>query len=211
MKLALARLGAVLALVPAACASDAVAPERSGEATIDWRDIATEHDRSRLRGWRSAWSRALDRAVAGGHAEAIAGEGPLLDPDSAIDWQDPPPGLYRCRTIKLGARSAGMLDFVAYPPFECRIRQEEGMTSFAKVGGSQRPIGLLFPYGEERMVFLGTLQLGDETRALQYGRDRERDLVALVERIDERRWRLVFPSPHFESLLDVVELTPETP
>ena len=28
------------------------------------------------------------------------------------------------------------------------------------------------------MIFLGTLQLGDETRALRYGRDRERDMAA---------------------------------
>jgi hypothetical protein len=58
------------------------------------------------------------------------------------------------------------------------------------------------------MVFLGTLQLGDEQRALQYGRDRERDMAGVVERIGERRWRLVLPYPHFESTIDIVELVP---
>jgi hypothetical protein len=31
------------------------------------------------------------------------------------------------------------------------------------------------------------------------------------ERIGERRWRIVFPYPHFESLADVIELTPLPP
>jgi hypothetical protein len=101
-----------------------------------------------------------------------------------------------------------MLDYVAYPAFDCRIRAEDGLVSFAKLNGSQRPVGLLLPYTGNRKIFLGTLLLGDETRALEYGRDRERDLVAVVERIDDYRWRLVFPYPHFESTIDIVELVP---
>ena len=66
---------------------------------------------------------------------------------------------------------------------------------------------LPFP-GQQRMVFLGTLQLGDEQRALQYGRDRERDMAGVVERIGDNRWRLVLPYPAFESTLDVIELVP---
>ena len=49
---------------------------------------------------------------------------------------------------------------------------------------------------------------GDEARALRYSRDEERDLIGIIERVGERRWRMVFPRPHFESLLDVIELTP---
>jgi hypothetical protein len=52
------------------------------------------------------------------------------------------------------------------------------------------------------------MQLGDETRAYQYGIDAERDLAGILERVGDQRWRLVFPYPHFESLLDVIELTP---
>ena len=50
--------------------------------------------------------------------------------------------------------------------------------------------------------------LGDETRALRYGRDRERDLIGVVERVGADRWRIAFPRPHYESLLDVIELVP---
>ena len=58
-------------------------------------------------------------------------------------------------------------------------------------------------------MFLGTLVLGDETRAMQYGRDQDRDLAGWVERIGDNRWRLILPYPHFESTLDVIELVPE--
>ena len=58
------------------------------------------------------------------------------------------------------------------------------------------------------MVFLGTLMLSDETRALRYGRDQERNLIGAVERVGPARWRIAFPYPYYESLLDVIELVP---
>ena len=105
-------------------------------------------------------------------------------------------------------RAGGVLDYVAYPAFRCRIALAGGRVHFTKLTGSQRPVGTIFPDNGRRMIFLGTLVLGDEARALRYSRDDERDLIGIIERIGERRWRLVFPRPHYESLLDVVELTP---
>jgi hypothetical protein len=206
-----APLCAALALASAGCAAADTDIAPAAQGSPDWRSIATDADRDRLREWRTAWVRALAKAEGGGHHAALAAEGILLQPDAAVSWQDPPPGNYRCRTIKVGAKSEGMLDYVDYPPFECRIRQESGLMSFAKLSGSQRQIGLILPDTRDRMVFLGTLQLGDETRALQYGRDRERDLAGIVERIGERRWRIVFPYPHFESTIDILELVPGSP
>ena len=58
------------------------------------------------------------------------------------------------------------------------------------------------------MIFLGTLQLGDEALAYRYSRDRERDMIGQFERVGDNRWRLVLPFPHFESQLDVIELVP---
>jgi hypothetical protein len=57
-------------------------------------------------------------------------------------------------------------------------------------------------------VFLGTLALGDEQGAMQYGVDEMRNVAGYVERIGPNRWRLVMPRPHFESRLDVMELVP---
>ena len=158
------------------------------------------------RDWRDAFVAALKAARAAGHGQAIAAEGALLDPDAALAGPAIPTGDYRCRVIKLGAKSAGMLDYIAYPAFTCRVAQDGGRQALAKLTGSQRQVGLIFPSDALRQVFLGTLVLGDERRALRYGRDRERDVAGFIERIGPARWRLLMPRPHFESQIDVLEL-----
>lgn len=175
----------------------------------DWRAVATEGDRERLRDWRDAFVSGLRAARAAGHAGAIAREGALLEPDAALPGGPIPNGDYHCRVIKLGAKSPGLLDYVAYPAFDCRIRPQGELQHFAKLTGSQRPVGLIFPGDALRQLFLGTLVLGDEQRALQYGRDAERNVTGFVERIGPNRWRMLMPRPAFESQIDVLELVPK--
>lgn len=182
-------------------------PERAAEA-IDWRAVATEDDRKRLREWRGDFAQALKKARAAGHGAAIDAEGPLL----ALDAAQPgalPNGDYRCRTIKLGAREGGPLDYIAYPGFACRVTQQGALQYFAKLTGSQRPMGRIYRGDAMRNVFLGVLMLGDEKQPMRYGSDPDRTLVGWVERIEPRRWRIVFPAPRFESLTDVIELVPQ--
>jgi hypothetical protein len=174
----------------------------------DWRTVATESDRARLREWRSAFVDALKAARASGHAADIAREGVLLEPDAALGGGPIPNGTYRCRVIKLGAKSPGLLNYIAYPAFTCRVRQDGALQAFAKLSGSQRQVGMIFPGDPLRQVFLGTLVLGDEQSAMQYGRDTERDVTGFVERIGPNRWRLIMPRPQFESIMDVMELVP---
>ncbi|HEY0150285.1 MAG TPA: DUF4893 domain-containing protein [Allosphingosinicella sp.] len=200
---------AAASLFVVACATPGIGPLEAVPSDAGWRSIATPQDRERIREWRNAWKRGLDQARAAGHGQSLAAEGALLAPDAALDGAAPPPGEYRCRTIKIGAKSAGLLDYVAYPAFRCRIGGGEGIRDFTKLTGSQRPIGRLFPENERRMIFLGTLQLGDEAGTLRYGHDAERAMAGVLERVGERRWRLVFPYPHHESLIDVLELIPE--
>ena len=200
-------LALLLLLAVAGCAELEGRPSMIQGWSRDWRQVATQNDRERLRDWRDSFVRAL-RSARAGHSAAIAREGALFEPDAAILGPPIPNGTYRCRTIKLGAKSAGMLDFVAYPAFTCRIRQERDLQGFAKLSGSQRQVGLIFPHDRLRQVFLGTLVLGDERRAMQYGQDQARDVAGFVERIGPARWRLVLPDPHFESQLDVLELVP---
>ena len=173
-----------------------------------WREVVTAEDRERLRDWRTSFVNALAAARKAGHAADIAREGALLDPDAALAIQPIPNGLYRCRVIKLGAKSEGMLDYVAYPAFSCRVRDDRNLQRLSKSGGSQRYVGLIFPGDAIREIFLGTLVLGDERRASQYGEDDTRDVSGYIERIGPARWRLVMPEPHFESQLDVMELVP---
>jgi len=208
VKIAAFALAFVLAAT--ACPPRAAAAEAAAPVAAAWRDVATSSDRKRLRDWRTAWMRALAKARKGGHGAEIAAEGILLAPDAALAAVAPPSGDYRCRTIKIGARSEGLLDYVAYPPFACRVglAGADGSLAFVKRNGSQRPIGRLFVESDRRMIFLGTLQLGDERGILRYGHDEDRALAAILERVGARRWRLVFPYPHFESLIDVIELVP---
>jgi hypothetical protein len=178
-----------------------------GDQSSRWRDVATEADRERLRLWRRAWIEGLREARAAGHGADIDREGALLHPDAGLLNPAPPPGAYRCRTIKIGGQG-NLLDWVVYPTFRCRIGAQGGALTFTKLTGSQRPIGQLYPAGPRRMVFLGAMQLGDERRALRYGADSLRDMAGHFERVGDQRWRLVIPRPTYESIVDVIELVP---
>ena len=202
------RFTVIAAAFLAACSTATPSGQVIERAPRDWRLVATADDRARLRDWRDAFMEGLREARAAGHAAEIAGEGPLLDPDSALGGGPIPNAQYRCRMIKLGAKGEGLLPYIAYPAFTCRVRQEKALQGFAKLTGSQRQVGLIFPGDALRQVFLGTLLLGDEARTMQYGRDQERDVAGFVERIGPGRWRLIMPRPHFESDIDVLELVP---
>jgi hypothetical protein len=201
-------LAAALAPPPCAAGQDLAADQPACRPQPEsWRTIATEDDRRRIRDWRQAFEAALEDARGANGAE-IAQAGALLEADSALRGPMPPPGDYACRTIKVGTPADSDLTFVAYPTFRCRIATDGNRLTFTKLDGSQRPIGRLFADNDRRLIFLGTMQLGDETRTFRYGADQERDVAGILERVGDRRWRLVFPYPHFESLLDVIELTP---
>jgi hypothetical protein len=195
-----------------ACSSCNVVEQPSGlipRWTTAWKDVATADDRQRLADWRATFVGALDAAKKGGHGADIGREGALLQPDAALGPPDIANGMYSCRVIKLGAKAdSGGLPYVSYPPFVCRVKADRGLQRFNKLSGSQRYVGLIFPGDAVRQIFLGTLVLGDETRALQYGQDQLRDVAGYVERIGPNRWRILMPKPHFESQLDVVELVP---
>ncbi|QNQ11705.1 DUF4893 domain-containing protein [Sphingomonas alpina] len=201
---ALAACGALMA-----CGGKGASPATaSTPAALDWRQVATKGDRIRLRNWRDAWMTALAKAQASGNGQAIAAEGVLFDPDRALSNALPPAGSYRCRVFKLGANGTAAHDFIAYPWFGCRVDAEGEVSSFYKSNGSQRPVGLAFPDGDMRGVFLGTMVFGDETTALDYGRDADRDMAGIIDRVDDKRWRIALPYPKFESILDVVEIVP---
>ena len=58
------------------------------------------------------------------------------------------------------------------------------------------------------MVFLGSMAWASEPPANSYGQRPERDMVAVLERIENRRWRLVIPWPQYESNLDLLDIVP---
>lgn len=201
--LCLAGCGARPGVAPVASPPPPLAAEPS-----DWRHLATPADRDRLRRWRDAWVTALAQArdAAG---PALITNGALLSIDAALPGPVPPVGAYRCRAFKLGRQGPAHAGFAGYPWFECRVTAAaDGEAQLVKLTGSQRQVGVIYRADANRAVFLGTLMLGDEARAYAYGIDRTRDVAGWVERIGERRWRLVMPYPAFESTLDVLELVP---
>ena len=177
--------------------------------TTAYRQVISENDRVRLRDWRKSFESGLDMARKTGHGAEIAREGALLDPDAATAGPAIPNGMYLCRVIKLGSRADETRTYLQTLRSTCRIRQERQLQRLGKLSGDQRYLGLIFPGDAIRNIFLGTLVLADENRALQYGEDEKRDVAGYVERIGPDRWRLVIPEPHFESRLDVMELVPQ--
>ena len=204
LALALGLSNSACRTVPSVPPSAADAPEEIGT----WRATATDQDQERIRGWYKSWQAALADARARGNGADVDREGVLLQPLAVLPNPHLPEGDYRCRTVKLGALGRAGLGYVGYGWFRCRVSAEQGLSSLTKLTGSQRPVGLIFPDSLKRQIFLGTLELGDEKMAVNYGSDRMRDMAGLVERIGDNRWRLVLPAPAYESLLDVIELVP---
>jgi hypothetical protein len=173
-----------------------------------WMQIATTADESRLARIGLAWQSALADARRG-FAGEIRREGNLLEPRAALPRPAPTPGSYNCRLIKLGKTTERGLAFERFKPFFCYVEVEDELLTIVKQTGSQRPAGRLWEDDRpDRLIFLGSLALGDEQQPLAYGEDPKRDMAGVIERIGPFRWRLVIPWPQDSSKLDVFELSP---
>jgi hypothetical protein len=100
--------------------------------------------------------------------------------------------------------------YAAFKPFFCNIGVNNERLSITKQTGSERPAGYLWEEegSSRRLVFLGSLALGNEDAPLAYGDDLNRDMAGVFERVAPFRFRLVIPSPRGTSKLDVIELIP---
>jgi len=176
-------------------------PERQ---SINWRQVISDDDRTRLRHWRESMIAAL-RDVRQSSAPDVDAEGALLQPDAALKMVGMAPGDYSCRLIKLGAQQS-QPHFRSSPPMTCRVSIDGAVLRFGLETGRQRPVGHIYADRGDRMIFLGSLVLADETMAQSYGHDARRDMIGMVERIGPDHWRMLLPSPHFESLFDVIEI-----
>jgi hypothetical protein len=182
-----------------------VGPPLKSEA---WRTVATAEDRDRLDRLGLAWREALADAQKS-NASDVRREGKLLLPRSALPRPAPTPGSYNCRLIKLGKGTAAAKPYETFKPFFCYVEVEDELLTIVKQTGSQRPAGRLWEDDDPtRLIFLGSLALGNEDQPLAYGDDPKRNMAGVFERIGPFRWRLVIPWPQSMSKLDVFELTP---
>ena len=192
-------------LPPGVRPSVEVGPTPASDA---WKAVATAADEDRLARLGLAWQEALDEAGKT-NASDIRREGKLLLPRSALPRPEPTPGSYNCRLIKLGKATAKSRPYETFKPFFCYVEVEDNLLTIVKQTGSQRPAGRLWEDDDStRLVFLGSLALGDESAPVGYGDDPKRDMAGVLERIGPFRWRLVIPWPQSTSKLDVFELTP---
>ena len=173
-----------------------------------WKQVATEADEDRIARLGLAWQDALADANKT-NASDVRREAKLLMPRASLPRPEPTPGSYNCRLIKVGKASAKGKPFESFKPFFCYVEIEGDLLTIVKQTGSQRPAGRLWEDDDpNRLVFLGSLALGDEQQPVAYGDDPKRDMAGVLERIAPFKWRLVIPWPQSTSKLDVFELTP---
>ncbi|HEX6741214.1 MAG TPA: DUF4893 domain-containing protein [Sphingomicrobium sp.] len=207
---------AALALLAAGCATKpkpppGVTPMVEVDAPLKadaWKSVATAADEDRIGRLGLAWQEALADARKTNEAE-LRREGALLRPRAALPRPAPTPGSYFCRLIKLGKATAKSKPYESFRPFFCYVEVEGDLLTIVKQTGSQRPAGRLWEDDDStRLVFLGSLALGDAQQPVAYGDDPKRDMAGVLERIAPFKWRLVIPWPQSTSKLDVFELTP---
>lgn len=173
-----------------------------------WKKVATEADQKRLYQWPKALSSGQSAAVQSGEGEIVGDPVGLFGVNARRASSDIPEGLYNCAITKMGGPDGRGLPFITYPGFKCRVKEEDGRKHFTKLTGSQRTVGWIYPASEQHSVYLGTLFYGYENKATPYGQTEERDQAAALQRIGKDRWRMVFPYPYYESVVNVMELTP---
>lgn len=173
-----------------------------------WKKVATDDDQNRVYSWVEALYSGVSVAELAGEGQKIKQRNGLFDADGLMDDGAMPAGLYNCSITKLGGPDDAGLPYIAYPAFRCRVTEENGRLHFTKLTGSQRTAGWIYRASERHSVYLGTSFYGYEDKATSYGQTKERDQAAVVQRIGPRRWRMVFPYPYYESVVDVMELTP---
>jgi hypothetical protein len=192
-------------LPPGMTPSVTVGPPVKSEA---WKSVASDADEARIARLGLAWQEALAEARRN-FANEIRREGELLMPRAGLPRPAPTPGSYNCRLIKLGKASPKTRAFESFKPFFCYVEVEDELLTIVKQTGSQRPAGRLWEDDDsKRLIFLGSLTLGNEEQPLAYGDDPRRNMAGVLERIGPFKWRLVIPWPQSSSKLDVFELTP---
>ncbi|WP_417590817.1 DUF4893 domain-containing protein [Parasphingorhabdus sp.] len=189
-----------LLLLAAGAADSPVEPQ--------WPQQVTAADMARLEQWKQALEIGRAGVIGAGEGAQLAARSPLFETDAALAGSDIPQGLYNCSITKLDGDAEGGLPYIAYPPFKCRVVNQNGRKHFTKLTGSQRTIGWIDKLAGDRSVYLGTLIYHYENSLVPYGKTAKRDQAAVVQRIGSNHWRMLFPFPAYESKVDVMELTP---
>jgi len=206
----------LVAFALSGCATARKEPERRPVVLVEpprksdgWLAVASPDDADRIRRIDSAWAAALSEARRAGFADTVAKEGNLLKAGAALQRPAPTPGSYNCRLVRLGRYTPKTKAFESFKPFFCYVEVEGDLLTIVKQTGSERPAGRLWEDDvPTRMVFLGSVALGNEEQPLAYGDNKARDMAGVLERIAPVRCRLVVHWARAQSKHDVCEVTP---
>lgn len=196
---------ALAACTPPVDRSRAVVSVEAPAKSDAWMRVASPADEARIANVTGAWAAGIGGARKGNFTSALRDEARLLRENAALDRPAPTPGSYNCRLVKLGGKPA----LERFKPFFCYVEVDGELLTIVKQTGSSRPAGRLWEDDNpRRLIFLGSLALGNEDEVRAYGEDPKRDMAGVLERIGPFVWRLVIPWPQDGSKLQVFELTP---
>ena len=192
----------------------------TGPRPPPWQLVILPADRQRLAALWDAWTRALATADKAGDAKALAAVAPLADPKAAVSGELPGPGVYKCRSLRLGIRADRMVPsaptgpaMLLTEPALCTISKRGRPLWFEQGEGVQRVGGQLYPdpgrTDGDRLVFLGSMALPGEAGFMQYGADADRNQVGVIRPLGPGLWRLELPWPMWQSDLEVIEIRAE--
>jgi hypothetical protein len=178
-------------------------------ASAGWQEKASSFDAGRLAKLDESKAKALQEVESGASSRDRSMIHSVLDAAVSSGGADTLVGSWRCRTIKLG----GMTPALIYSWYACRISDRNGVLTFAKLTGSQRTSGTLYPDQSGGLVFLGASSVKGEAVHSYSGssvaigaQETPDDQIGLLVATGRNSARLELPYPVQESTLDVIEL-----
>jgi hypothetical protein len=164
--------------------------------------IITKADQARLDKYEATRSTAIAEARKGGGAMDVEQlDAALAKPDLAFSEGFDMVGDWQCRTTKLGNKPP----LVVYDWFKCRVTDDGSGWVLEKTSGSQRTKGRFYTDSDKRLTYLGTGYVAGE-KPKSYGAGTDTDQVGYAYRTGKDEFRIEFPAPAQESLLDILEL-----
>jgi hypothetical protein len=175
-------------------------------AAAGWQDHASSVDADRLARLDEARAKGLSEAQSGRDIGLIHA---VLDAEARPASARALEGDWRCRTIRLG----GMSPDIVYSWFHCRIGRRGEDLYFAKLDGTQKLQGALYPHESGGFVLLGALSAKGEPPHRYSGNGPSAgaaatpdDAVGLLQSTGRGSARIEFPYPVQESTFDIIEL-----
>jgi len=164
--------------------------------------IITKPDQAKLDRYDETRCKAINEAKKGGAtADVKQLDEVLARPNLAFSEDFDMTGEWKCRTTKLGNEPK----LVIYGWFKCSITDDGSGWMLEKTSGSQRTKGRFYTESDKRLTYLGVGYVAGDKPG-NYSAGPAVDQVGYAYRTGKNEFRIEFPSPAHESLMDILEL-----